>query len=76
MCPGTSLTVQWLGLLTFTAEGPGSIPGRGTKIPQATWCASPPPKKKIKKIMCLMKSNINSQNLAKNRAKINKGNFS
>ena len=25
--------------------------------------------------MCLMKSNFNSQNLAKNRAKINEGNF-
>ena len=28
--------VQWVGLHTFMAEGPGSIPGRGTKIPQAT----------------------------------------
>ena len=28
--------VQWLGLQAFTAEGPGSIPGQGTKIPQAT----------------------------------------
>ena len=32
---GNSLAVQWLGLRAFTAEGPGSIPGRGTKIPQA-----------------------------------------
>ena len=31
-----SLVVQWLGLHTFTAEGPGLIPSRGTKIPQAT----------------------------------------
>ena len=30
---GTSLTVQWLRLSTSTAEGTGSIPGRGTKIP-------------------------------------------
>ena len=32
-----SLMVQWLGLgaITDTAHGPGSIPGRGTKIPQA-----------------------------------------
>ena len=30
--PGGSV----LGRLTFTAKGPGSIPGRGTKIPQAT----------------------------------------
>ena len=34
---GNSLVVQWLGFCAFTAEGPGSIPGRGTKIPQATW---------------------------------------
>ena len=32
-----SLAVQWLGLRAFTAKGPGSIPGRGTKIPQTTW---------------------------------------
>ena len=25
--PGTSLAVQWLGHHTFTAKGPGSIPG-------------------------------------------------
>ena len=31
---GNSLVVQWLGLCAFTAEGPGSIPGQGTKIPQ------------------------------------------
>ena len=27
---GNSLVVQWLGLRAFTAEGPGSIPERGT----------------------------------------------
>ena len=32
-----SLAVQRLGLHALTAEGPGSIPGRGTKIPQAAW---------------------------------------
>ena len=32
-----SLEVQQLQPLTFTAEGLGSIPGQGTKIPQATW---------------------------------------
>ena len=42
--PGKSPAVWWLGLSAFTAR-PGSIPGRGTKIPQATW----PVKKKIKK---------------------------
>ena len=29
---GNSLAIQWLGLCGLTAEGPGSIPGRGTKI--------------------------------------------
>ena len=33
-----SLAVQRLGLRAFTAEGPGSIPGRGTNIPQAAQC--------------------------------------
>ena len=33
---GNSLAVHWLGLGTFTAEGLGSIPGQGNKIPQAT----------------------------------------
>ena len=32
---GNSLAVQWLGLGAFTAQGPVSIPGQGTKIPQA-----------------------------------------
>ena len=27
--------VQWLGLSAFTAQGAGSIPGQGTKIPHA-----------------------------------------
>ena len=35
---GNFLAVQWLGLGAFTARGPGSIPGRGTKILQAAWC--------------------------------------
>ena len=34
---GNSLAVPWLGLRAFTAEGPGSVPGWGTKIPQALW---------------------------------------
>ena len=33
---GNSLVAQWLGLYAFTAKGPGSIPGWGTKIPQAS----------------------------------------
>ena len=33
---GNSLEFQWLGLSAFTAKGAGSMPGRVTKIPQAT----------------------------------------
>ena len=44
---GNSLVVQWLGLHIFTASGLGSIPGQGTKIPQA---ASHGQKKKTNKI--------------------------
>ena len=40
------LAVQWLGLHAFTAKGAGSIPGWGTKIPQA----APGGQKRKKKI--------------------------
>ena len=33
----TSLADQWLRLHVSTAGGLGSIPGRGTEIPHATW---------------------------------------
>ena len=33
-----SLVVQRLGLSAFTVKGLGSIPGQGTKIPQAAEC--------------------------------------
>ena len=36
---GTSLVVQWLGLHALTAKGLCTIPGQGTKIPQAAWCS-------------------------------------
>ena len=36
---GTSLAIQWLGVFPFTAEGVGSIPGQGTKIPQVAHAA-------------------------------------
>ena len=35
LTPGNSLVLQGLGPRSFTVEGPGSIPGWGTKIPQA-----------------------------------------
>ena len=31
---GTSLAILWLRLRSSTAEGAGSIPGRGTKMPK------------------------------------------
>ena len=34
---GNSLGVQQLGLCSFIAEGPGSIPAQGNKIPEASW---------------------------------------
>ena len=37
---GTSLAVQWLGLCASTAGGERSIPGQGTKIPQAMQCGN------------------------------------
>ena len=51
---GNSLVVQWLGLCAFPAEGSGSIPGQGTKIPQVAQCSqkrkkSPEEEKKKKK---------------------------
>ena len=45
---GTSLVVQWLRLHAPNAGSPGSIPGRGTKIPQAMWLGQ---KKRTKKLI-------------------------
>ena len=47
---GNSLVLQWLGLGVFTAGGPGSVPDRETKIPQAVWHGPPPPQKKRKRV--------------------------
>ena len=41
--------VQWLRFCTLTAKGLGSIPGQGTKIPQAVWPKTRKKKKKKKK---------------------------
>ena len=48
--PGNSLAVQWLGL---TAEDPGSVPGQGTKILQATQ-----PGKKEKEVVLVVKMGV------------------
>ena len=47
---GTSLVLQWLGLCASIAGGTGSIPGRGTKIPQAVWCGPKQRKEKKREI--------------------------
>ena len=46
---GTSLAVQWLGLLVSNAGGAGSIPGQGTKILRATFMAKKLKNKKKRK---------------------------
>ena len=47
--------VQWLGVCSFIAEGPGSIPGQGTKIRQAVqWGQG----KKITRLVSILKSTI------------------
>ena len=53
-CIGNSLVVLWLRLGAFTAVEPGTIPGWGTKIPQATlhgqkekWYITGWPKRKL-----------------------------
>ena len=35
---GPSLAVQWLRLDTPNAQGMGSIPGWGPRVPHAAWC--------------------------------------
>ena len=42
---GNSLAVQWLRLSAFIAEGPGSIPGQGTRIPKAEGYGKKTPQK-------------------------------
>ena len=44
---GNSLAVQWLGLSALTAKCQGSIPGRGTKTPQAPYPKVLPKTKEI-----------------------------
>ena len=53
MCWGNTLVIQWLGLCAFTAEGPDSVPGLGTKISQDA-------KQKKKKKICWIMEWINS----------------
>ena len=50
---GNSLAFQWLGLRAFTAKVPGSIPGRGNKIPQAVLCGQKTNSNNNKKLTAL-----------------------
>ena len=60
---GHFLAVQWLGLWTFTAKGPGLILGWGNKIPQATQCSQKRKKwqKDILRLVSLLKNNETHQ---------------
>ena len=51
---GNSLVVQWLGFCAFIAEGSGSLPGRGTKIPQGVQCGQKKKKKKKEENLVLL----------------------
>ena len=53
-----SVVVQWLGPCASTAGGMGSIPGQGTKIPQAAWCGQR--KKKRRKEISFQSPSLNS----------------
>ena len=56
------LSVQWLGLWTFTAKGLGWIPGWANKISQATWHSQKIDKFGIKiKNVCESKDTIKSK---------------
>ena len=48
---GTSLAIQWLGVSTFAAMAPGSIPGQVTKIPQATQSSQKKKKRKKENVL-------------------------
>ena len=50
---GNSLVVQWLGLHAFTAMGPGSVPGWGTKILQTARCRQKKKKKSYSHIIII-----------------------
>ena len=55
---GTSPAVQWLRLCLPGQEIQGSIPGRGTKIPHASW----PKNQNIKQKQCCNKVNKDFKN--------------
>lgn len=52
MCDSASPAVQWLGFHASTANGMGSISGRGTEILYAMQCDQKNKNKKIKDKVC------------------------
>ena len=69
---GNSLVVQWLGLYASTAEGMGSIPGWGTKIPHA---AGPKGKKQTNKPWYIQTMECYSKEMSYQAMKRYGGNF-
>ena len=49
---------QRVEVCAFTAEGLGSIPGRGTNIPQAAWCGKKKRNPKLEKCMSYMTNKL------------------
>ena len=55
--------IQWLGVHVSTARGMGSIPGQGSKIPQATQCSQKERKKEMKKEKKTLHTHIYTGNM-------------
>ena len=64
---GNSLVVQWLGLRVLTAEGPGSITGWGTKIPQPRSITKNKIKIKNKRTLILKKNEWAQKEMSRTR---------
>ena len=62
-----SLAVQWLGPCALTAEGPGSVSGRGANIPQASWHGQ---RKKRKENVLHQKDGISKTQVSHSKPKI------
>ena len=50
---GTSLAVQGLRFSASSARGVSSVPGQGTKMPDAAWCGKKTTKNHVKRIKVL-----------------------
>ena len=61
--------VQWLRLRSLPAEGPSSIPGWGTKIPQCAWGGQKKKKRKKTEVKHLKLMNSPSLSMGKDSEK-------